>query len=242
MLERKDHAVGQLVSRRLGLGRVARHAALAGVLGALVVVGGAVAAIDRLAVGTILPSSDVPSPPEYRQADETVLAVGTDPQIGRWRITRYRSTELRDRGEVVQPPGLPCLTLLLSDATDGRPLAGRGFCGERGSGGLSAAGLPVMDRTGHDLIVLFGGAPEAAARVELSSTDHGERAAHVEEGPASFDGDVWILVVPREPHGQSPSIDWVRADGRAAGDKVALTRELEQPGDPLPLGPPLPER
>jgi hypothetical protein len=186
----------------------------------------------------VLPGGDVPAPPEYRQADEAVLAVGTDPRIGRWRITGYRSTELRDGGEVVQPAGLPCLTVLLSDATDGRPLAGRGFCGERGRGGLSAAALPVTDQTGRDLNVLFGGAPEAAAGVVLTSVARSEWAAQLEEGPTSFDGDVWIMVAPRESQSQSASVDWVRGDGKAAGDEVDLTRELERPGDPLPIGPP----
>ena len=205
----------------------------------LAAAGGVAVAGETLSVGRVLPGGESPGAPEYRHTEETVLAVGTHPQVGRWRITAYRSAELVDDGEVVQPAGLPCLRLLLSRTSDGSPTAGRSYCGEHGQNGLRAAALPVVDQMGNELNVLFGEAPEAAARVALRRANHSPQSAQLHEGPASLRGDVWILVTPQSQASEGRTrVDWLRSDGTAGGDEVDMTRELGRPPGAVPLGRP----
>ncbi|HKP20477.1 MAG TPA: hypothetical protein VJT68_03110 [Thermoleophilaceae bacterium] len=202
--------------------------------GALAATGVATAS-GNLSVGDVLPGGDHPQPPEYRQADETVLATGNNPRVGHWRITSYQSVELRDAGEVVQPAGLPCLNLLLSDASDGRPVAGRGLCGDRGRGGLNAAVLAVNDHDGETWDVLFGHAAENSERVELRTGDLVD-AARVEDGPREVRGDVWILFASHRARSGRSFIVMSGPDGVATGEPVDVTRPLDRPGDPVPIG------
>jgi hypothetical protein len=183
----------------------------------------------------------VPSAPEYRQADETVLALGSDPQVGRWRITSYSSAELNDAREVLQPAGLPCLKLLLSGAS-GRPVAGRSFCGARGSAGFAAATLPVVGRTGRPLNVVFGTAPGSSATVQLLSDGRAAQQAPVRQGPSGFRRHLWMLVVPGDPPVHTATLGWRRAEGVGYEDTLDMTQELGRPGTPIPISEATPER
>ena len=238
MAGQPGQVLGESTSGWLGRGS-ARWAGPLMMIVLLAAAGGVAAAAGGLSVGSVLPSGESSQAPEYRQTDETVVALGTHPQVGRWRITAYRSAELMDDGEVVQPAGLPCLRLLLSRTSDGAPTAGRSFCGEHGRNGLSAAALHVADETGSELDVLFGEAPEAAARVALHGANDSQQGAQLHEGPASLHGDVWILVTPQSKPSEGRTwVDWMRPDGTAAGDNVDMTRQLGRPAGAVPLGRP----
>jgi len=214
---------------------LARRSAVVGAT-ALVCLAGTAAAAGGLSVGTILPGDETPEPPEYRQTDETVVALGRDPRVGQWRVVTYRSPELMDGGEVVQPAGLPCLKLaLFNDATD-ELLATRSYCGERGKGGLAGASLPVRDPVGRMFTVLFGTAPEQAERIGLRDSNSKNESAALYDGPRSADGDFWVHVTPRGKAAEQTWIEWTDSDGKLRGDRVDLTRELRQPLDPAPAG------
>jgi hypothetical protein len=99
----------------------------------LVVATAAAGGSGMLSPGDVILGAEPTGPPENRQGmDETVLATGTTPIAGPWRITGYKSDGAIANGEVVEPAGLPCVRLMLSAPPEGTPYGGRGFCGERG--------------------------------------------------------------------------------------------------------------
>jgi hypothetical protein len=210
-----------------------RRSAVAGAM-ALLCLAGTAAAAGGLSVGSILPGDE--TPPEYRQTDETVVALGTDPRVGQWRVVTYRSPELVDRGEVVQPAGLPCLKLALFDDTTDELLATRSYCGERGKGGLAGASLPVRDSAGRVFTLLFGKAPEQAAGIRLRDSNRKNESADLYDGPRSVDGDFWVHVTPRGNRAEQTWIEWTGSDGEPRGERVDLSLELRQPLDPVPSG------
>jgi hypothetical protein len=212
-----------------------RRSAVASVTALLCLVGTAAAA-GGLSVGSILPGDETPEPPAYRQSDETVVALGSDPRVGRWRIVTYQSPELVDRGEVIQPAGLPCLKLVLLDASTGALLGARSYCGERGSGGLAGASLPVRDSAGRVFTLVFGEAPEQAAAVTLVDSNGKNRSAELYEGPPSADSDFWVHVMERSDAAERTWIEWNDSDGGRRGEPVDLTLELRQPLEPARAG------
>jgi hypothetical protein len=213
----------------------ARQSALAATA-VLLVLAGTATATGGLSVGSILPADETPHPPEYRQADETVVALGTDPRVGSWRIVAYRSPELVDRGEVIQPAGLPCLKLALTDATSDTLIGTRSYCGERGKGGLAGASLPVEAPSGRVFTIIFGQAPEEAAGLEIVNSDGGVRRPAFHEGPEAIKADFWMDVIPRASLAEETWMRWIASDGRSAGERVDLTLELSQPLTPIRSG------
>jgi hypothetical protein len=218
-----------------------RRSGVLSVLLLLVIAVGAALASGTLSVGSVLSADSPPGAPEYRQAEETVLALGSDPQVGRWRITSYSSRELEDAGEVLQPAGLPCLKLLLSDAS-GRPVAGRSFCGARGADGFEAATLPVVGRSRRPLYLVFGTAPDSAATVELLADGREAQHARVHQGPSGFRRRAWMLVVPGDPPVHTATLGWREAEGGGYEDTLDVTLELRRSGTPIPIAEATPER
>jgi hypothetical protein len=224
------------IDRRRPRDGLARRSIFVGAVVLLVLTGTAVGA-GGLSVGTILPGDETPGPPGYRQTDETVVALGSDPRVGNWRIVTYASPELVDRGEVLQPEGLPCLKLALSDAALGHLIAGRSYCGEHGNGGLAAATLPVQTPNGRVLTFLFGQAPEKAAAVKVASSAGWARGVQLHEGPATVEGDFWLDVMPHGTSAAETWVEWAGSDGSRVGERVDLTLELRRPMTPVEIGP-----
>jgi hypothetical protein len=221
-----DHGGGRL---RAALAR--RSAGLGAA--ALLSLAGTAAAAGSLSVGSILSGDETPEPPDYRQTDETVVALGSDPRVGRWRVVTYRSPELVDRGEVIQPAGLPCLKLALFGASSEVLLATRSYCGQRGTGGLAGASLPVRDSAGRVFTLLFGEAPEQAAGVRLGDSNGKNQGATIYDGPPSGDGDFWVHVTARGRPAEQTWMEWIDPDGTPQGERVDLSREVRQPLDPV---------
>jgi hypothetical protein len=216
------------------ISRLARRSAVAGGVVALGVAATAAAA-GGLSVGSILTSDDNPTPPEFRQTDETVVALGSEPLVGPWRLVTYSSPELVDDGEVLQPEGLPCLKLLLSGSSQDPFVATRSYCGERGQGGLAAAALPVEGQAGRVSTVLFGQAPEAASKVHMVDSVGWRKSAEVHEGPGSSTGDYWLYVMPPRAPADQTWVEWTDSTGKAREDRADLSLELLRPMDPVPL-------
>jgi hypothetical protein len=188
-------------------------------------VAGAAVASGTLSVGDAIPAgepSGASAPPA--NVDQRVVAEGSTPVGGSWWMTTYDSKRLVDeRGVEMQPAGLPCLSLILSDPPEGTRLVRRWFCGERGEQGFNAAGLPVTGPGGSE-VILFGQAPETASGVEFSA-DGGERIhAPTHDGPADLRGNLWVIPVPAGKVRQDAEVAW-ESNGRAEG-RLGVSREL----------------
>lgn len=212
--------------RRIAVRRSRRTVALA--LAGGLVAAGAAGAVGVLGVGGVIPAGEPRGPAGYRpNIRETVLAQGTTPVAGPWRITGYKSERKVDNGEEVQPTGLPCLRLVLTDPPEGAPLLARFFCGERGKAGFSAAALPVSDGSGRTEFIVFGEAPEQADTVELTA-DGGKRIrAQMYDGPTTVPGDIWVMSAPVGL--ENPELGWLDPGGRSGGTTLDAPRELDMP-------------
>lgn len=213
VLEREGGRPGRLRRRRtVGL-------ALAG---ALVLATAAGAASGALDVGSVIPGG-APTGSNER-VDETVLATGTAPVAGEWRMTSYTSKEFVHGGEVIERGGLPCIRLMLVDQRRS-PLAGSGWCAEI-EDGFHAASVPFADAQGRAEVILFGIAPEDASGVEVNA-DGGRRIRdRTYEGPPDFPGDVWVVAAPIEL--SNPRVDWIDGNGTPAGADRDISGQLQR--------------
>jgi hypothetical protein len=180
----------------------------------LVAVTGAAAATGILSrddggVGRVIEGA---SPPPLG-SDEVVLATGATPVGGPWRLTARASEAIVDDGEELQPAGLPCLEFLLLAPRKGN-FAGSGQCGTRADGFI-VMGVPVEDERGRTEVILWGHAPEQASGVELTGKGIGSLRADTIDGPADFDGDVWVLPAPT--YVEDAWVDWLGGGGNPAG-------------------------
>jgi hypothetical protein len=218
------HRVARRGVLRRRPGRTIAVALIAGVSAA----GLAGAATGTFSVGDTVPAGEPAGEPGYRaNVDQRVLAEGESPVAGPWWITTYESEKMLDtRGEEIQPAGLSCLSLVLTDPPAGVPLRSRWYCGEHGTGGFDAKGVPVTDAAGRAEVILFGRAPETASTVELTADDGTRIRSRVHEGPADYRGDVWALVASPDLEGRNPRVDWVVPSGRRGGAKLDVSPEL----------------
>lgn len=194
----------------------ARHRRLLltlGLAGGLAVTAAAGAATGVFSVGETIRGGE-PGPPEYRmRSDETVLATGSSPIAGTWRITAYRSEASES-----QPAGLPCIRLVLDEPPKGTPVIGSGFCGEVG-GDFSASSVAVKGSSGEAELIIFGLAPSDADAVEL--VPEGERtvSARTRRGPATYRrGVVWAITV--QPGPRRGQIEWRDGNGKAGAKRL----------------------
>jgi hypothetical protein len=157
---------------------------------------------------------------------ETIVATGTSPIAGPWRLGAYASEGMSHDGEVLEERGTPCLRLMLSVPPAGTPIAGSGFCGKTAFAGSS---LAVAGKSGETEALLFGTAPEASESVEF--TGDGTRiGAPTHEGPAGVPGDFWVIPVPRGV--RDAQVAWYGANEATPGG----TLEIPDIGDGRPAG------
>jgi hypothetical protein len=153
---------------------------------------------------------------------ETVVAAGTTPVAGPWRITSHASKRIVANGETVQEEGLPCVRLFLLRRPARSPFAGSGQCGAA-IDGFGISSVPVMDEFGRVEVILWGRAPDDATAVELRADGTGSRAGTL-RGPPGFDGDVWVL--PSSPDLTDPTLAWIDSTGRPHASTRAVASEL----------------
>jgi hypothetical protein len=191
------------------------------VLIACLLLGGVATAATNgvFSVGDEIPAGDdTELPPQSRlRTDETVIATGSAPVAGRWRMTAHKSESSEG-----QPGGLPCIRLVFTDPPAETPLTGSGFCGEVGDD-FGAVSIPAVNKAGDSALLIFGVAPTGAARVEMGGPDDDKPiAAEVETGGPSFDrADVFVMSVP--PGVSEGPLTAVKADGAPASDKKIRT-------------------
>lgn len=186
------------------------------------------AAAGVLDVGSVIQGGKPTGPPENRvEVDETILAKGIAPVAGPWEIRSWTSQESVYQGEVIEPAGLPCIRLVLSDPPAGSQMTGSGFCGEAGKAGFDMSGLPVRDSSGRVVVLLFGRAPEGAAAVKLTARGGRNVQVGTLEGPADVPGDLWQVTT--SPDVENARVDWLRHDGTAAGADLDASIQLDTP-------------
>jgi hypothetical protein len=203
--------------------------------GGLAAAGVAAAASGTFSVGSVVPTGESTVAPDHRTTvDQRVLAEGTTPVAGPWGITAYQSERMVDsRGAEMQPPGVPCLSLILRHPPKGISLVSRWFCGERGEDGFNATGVPLEDASGHGEVVLFGQSPEAASMVELVTDGGGRIRARTHEGPADYLGDVWVIAAPPGMEDRNPQVHWMDPAGRSRG-QLDVAQQFEDRVTPPP--------
>lgn len=205
-LERDLRDAARRRSRRARLVPRRRRTAAPALVGAtLVAAGGAGAATEVLDVGR------QEATPRERQADglrytapRTLVAAVRTPLAGRWEMLVTDS----DVG--------PCLGLRLLDDPSG-PGLGEG-CGSAGAFTVAhiSNGFPVdRPELANRWKLVFGRAPERAARVELRARGGFRRSVATHEGPAAIAGDFYLLEVPGTI--RRATVRAFAADGRPLG-------------------------
>lgn len=222
---------GRTPTRQASSHRWGRRSVTLALMGGLLIATGAGAATGLLSVGDIIPGGGKTGPPNYGMSvSETVVATGTSPIAGPWRMGAYASEGVNHEGEVLEEQGAPCVRLMLSVPPAGTPTAGTGFCGKIGEkAAFAGSSLPVVTKSGETEALLFGTAPETSKSVEF--TGDGTRiSAPTHEGPASVSGDFWVIPVP--PGIRDAQVKWYGTDDTTAEG----TLEIPDIGDGRPAG------
>jgi len=208
-----DHRGSDPTEREPGR-RLSRVALALVVAGCVAGAGAAAAASGVLSVGDVISAGEPSTPPEHElSVDETVLATGSTPVAGPWRMTTHQSEQSGG-----QPAGLPCIRLVLTDPPKGTPLGGSGFCGEVGQG-FGAVSLPVVTDSGEAELLILGQAPEGAAAVRLTSADGATVRVATREGGAAYEGgDVFVMIVP--PGMDQGELTYLDQDGTAGSKSI----------------------
>lgn len=169
---------------------------------ALLAVGGAGAATGFLPIGTEVPTVRVPGKGEpVYESDRVVIATGQTQTAGRWQASVTTSDQ-----------GL-CFSLELIDAY---PDTRSERCGGTANG-FDVASVGGGDRL-RDTTIVYGGAPEQATAVRARSADGFQRTVATEEGPDAFQGDFYVLEIPRRL--RNVEVSWL--DGRGRTERPGL--------------------
>ncbi len=230
--------------RRIGLGEVAGAVAAAVLLAVAVVIplvvmsGGdestrilPVAGPDP--VGTVIPKGQGTPPRERRSV---VVATGTSPPIGSWQMEVSRSSALKDpdTGELYQPAGLRCLSLVRVGGPKRQPQAS-GQCGEfprtPGFSSMQFPGAPVPHNgepgQPWQPVLVYGRAPERASRVVISAPDGLRREVRPLEGPPNARGDFYAISV--RPGHPGARINWLDKYGEPGSRGIRLMPPVSRP-------------
>jgi hypothetical protein len=239
-LQLELRAAGQRPPRRLAsaydlAGVIAATALVAAaVVVALVVMGGGEESPPRPAaakpdpVGTVIPKGEGTPP---RSTRSVVVATGTAPGVGPWQMEVSRSSKLTvpESGEVVQPAGLRCLSMVAVGPRKRRfQLSGQ--CGEfPRTPGFSRLQLPGVilhgdseraRRLRNTPGLVYGRVPERAASVVVTAPDGLRLEARPHEGPPSARGDFYAISVP--PGHRGARVNWLDRHGKPGSRGVAL--------------------
>jgi hypothetical protein len=194
--------------------------------------GGALAATRILSVGDTIPPGPPGGPPENRSSvPQTIVGQGTAPLAGPFQITTYGSAGIYDKGEALEPRGLPCVDLNLTDPPPVTPVAGSSFCGAEVREKFTVSWVPVLGDGGRKELILFGTLPEDAKDVLVTANGSEQIPVQHFEGPSDYPGDVWAA--PLSDDHETLRAAWVRADGspgdraRDVSDALASLRRMQ---------------
>ena len=146
-----------------------------------------------------------------------VVARGSSPVAGRWRVEAYRRR------------GLPCIRITLLAPPPMAPIAS-GQCGRfPRAPGFGYASVRVSDGQGRAEHLIFGRAPRRAAFVRMTAPGGLRLVVPTRPGPKGTRSDFWIIVAP-PIHGEA-TLRWRAADRSIAGKPlhVPATHRWEYP-------------
>src|SRR5215212_1246635 len=198
-------------------------------VGALLVATAAGAATGVLTVVSIIPGGGDPGFEHDRPSPEqAVLASGTAPIAGPWRVTTYRSQGIADeRGDVLEAKGLPCIRFLLTAPPAANPINGSAFCLAPGKQTFNLMTLPVIDEaSAKKEVILYGFAPKNAAGVQLTAADGTTIRTNTEPGGTRFPGAVWVIAAPAGL--EAPELDWIDASGNRARAQLDASHDFDE--------------
>ncbi len=159
------------------------------------------------------PAASAAIPPVVRGG--RVVARGSSPVGGRWRLEAYRRRSL------------PCIRLTLLAPPVGGPIAS-GQCGHFARApGFGYSSLRVSDGKGRAEHLIFGRAPRRAAFVRMTAPGGLRTVVPTRPGPKGTRSDFWLIVAP-PVHGEA-TLRWRAADRSTAGKPlhVPATRPWE---------------
>lgn len=195
-------------------------------LGALVAVAAAGAATGLLPVGTAIPGEQGGFRHNGAPPDQTVVANGATAVAGPWRLTSFRSEGIVEDGAMVEPAGMPCVLLMLTDPPPKTPFRAGTICRAPGKSDFNVTSVPVWNAGSGDAeLVLLGFAPAGAATVELRSEVGNTIRSEVYEG-AGLPGPVWVMAVPRGP--KTGRLDWINNAGKPAGEPLDASDQFNR--------------
>jgi hypothetical protein len=194
-----------------------RRIAMFAVLMALLSVGSVGAATGLIPVGTeheslVLDSGDTV---------HTVVATGSSPVAGHWRVESYRGGALRGpTGKVLQPSGARCLALLIGgqapDFARGSSVCG----GKLATDAFGYASHPVHEeKSGRNELLLYGWAPAGTETVRLSASGGVKLSART-QGPETIKQRHWVIAAP--PLTRGGSLTPIDSDGKS-GPSIKVT-------------------
>ena len=187
------------------------------------------AAVGPDPVGTVIPKGE--GTPR-RPGRSVVVATGSAPGVGPWQMEASRSSVLKDpdSGELYQPAGLRCLSLVQVDPR-GHSLGAGGQCGEfPRTPGFSRLQFPGVYMRGDSEgarrlrrrpVLVYGRVPERAARVVITGTRGLRLETRPLEGPESARGDFYAISV--RPGHPDARINWLDEHGKPGSRGIALT-------------------
>lgn len=148
------------------------------------------------------PAAGAAPPPVVRGG--RVVARGSSPVGGRWRLEAYRRR------------ALPCIGLTLLAPPEGSTGGAAGQCGHfPRAPGFGYSSLGVSDRKGRAEHLIFGRAPRRAAIVRMTAPGGLRRVVRTRPGPRGTRSDFWLIVAP-PVHGEA-TLRWRAADRSTAG-------------------------
>jgi hypothetical protein len=184
---------------------VARRTVVLALLGAAILAAGAGAATGLLQIGSVFEDQGFTGAAHREVVKETLLAKGTTPGAGRWRISTFETRR-----------GVRCLKLSLPDSRAHSVPGPRssGYCGAVAGFSAFTHGRSAAAAK-HGRLLLFGRAPGGAREVELTADGGQTITARTQSGAHDISGSHWFLPAP--PRLDHPTLRWIDAAGHRRG-------------------------
>ena len=185
-------------------------------------------------VGTVIQKGEGQPP---RRLRSIVVANGTAPGLGAWQLEFSRSKRWThpETGEVLEPSGLPCLSLV---RVTKRPHGASGYCGRfPRTPGFSRAIFPGVElhsrredprlHSGHERprpteLIVYGHVPTRATAVVLTAARGTRIEVEPFPGPRGVPGNFYLLSMSRRMV-LDARVNWLDADGRPGSRGIEVS-------------------
>jgi hypothetical protein len=155
-----------------------------------------------------------------------LVAKGTAPVAGPWRMTIYESRgSVSDEGDLYEPEGLPGIQLSLPDPPDGMPRSSAGSGLIRNAPGFSRGQYTIRAGQGTikdkvKEILVYGRAPERADYVRIAAPGRIRLLVKTRESPPGVPGRFWFVAT--SPKLRSGHMRWIDTRSGKEGPAIAV--------------------